>query len=317
MKTRFLFLLCMCGLLVGPVNAQQAPKRLVLVSITMGPRHRSIPLAEKLIADFGASSQLFTVDLIQQPPHKPAPPKKPTPLKPGATAEEKAQFKVEEAKYRESCRGLEPLEKAWEQTVAQALQKLSPESLANYDGVVFINTIGELPLPDREGFLEWIQSGKAFIGFHSAADTLHTWPGYIEMLGGEFARHTAMVPVDCINEDPTHPATAHLGNIFPIAAEEMYLFNNYDATRVKELLVLDKHPSPAQKNVPGRFPVSWTREYGRGKVFYTSLGHREDLWDADPAIPDRKNPVEVSEAFQAHALGGIQWALGLETAPTK
>ena len=69
---------------------------------------------------------------------------------------------------------------------------------------------------------------------------------------------------------------------------------------------------PNEKTVPGHFPVSWCRMYGKGRVFYTSLGHREDIWDADPKLKDRKNSVEVSLAFQAHILGGIKWALGLE-----
>src|SRR5215467_8517697 len=52
-------------------------------------------------------------------------------------------------------------------------EKLSLDSLKNYDGVIFANTTGDLPLPDREGFIKWVQSGKAFIGMHSASDTFH------------------------------------------------------------------------------------------------------------------------------------------------
>ena len=51
---------------------------------------------------------------------------------------------------------------------------------------------------------------------------------------------------------------------------------------------------------------------GKGRVFYTSLGHREDLWDETEAVKDRKNSVELSKQYQAHILGGIKWALGLE-----
>ena len=47
-------------------------------------------------------------------------------------------------------------------------------------------------------------------------------------------------------------------------------------------------------------------------MFYTSLGHREDIWDADPNLPNRKNSAEISEAYDAHVLGGIEWALGLK-----
>ena len=50
--------------------------------------------------------------------------------------------------------------------------------------------------------------------------------------------------------------------------------------------------------------------HGQGRVFYTSLGHREDVWNADEK--NRKNSKEVSEAYQQHLLNGIKWALGLE-----
>src|SRR5687767_369393 len=47
-------------------------------------------------------------------------------------------------------------------------EKLSSESLKNYDGVIFANTTGSLPIPDKDAFIAWIKSGKAFIGMHSA-----------------------------------------------------------------------------------------------------------------------------------------------------
>jgi type 1 glutamine amidotransferase len=58
-------------------------------------------------------------------------------------------------------------------------------------------------------------------------------------------------------------------------------------------------------------PVSWCKMAGKGRVFYTSLGHREDLWSDDPALPGRINPPEISKQYHAHILGGIKWALGL------
>ena len=56
---------------------------------------------------------------------------------------------------------------------------------------------------------------------------------------------------------------------------------------------------------------------GKGRVFYTSLGHREDLWDDTAAVKDRKNSPEISKQFQAHILGGIKWALGLVPGSTE
>jgi uncharacterized protein len=72
---------------------------------------------------------------------------------------------------------------------------------------------------------------------------------------------------------------------------------------------LEKHPETGE---PGHYGVCWCKDYGAGKVFYTSLGHREDIWDADPDLKDRKNSIEISKAYQQHILGGIEWALGLK-----
>jgi type 1 glutamine amidotransferase len=190
-----------------------------------------------------------------------------------------------------------------------ALQKLSPESLKNYDGVVFASTTGNLPIPDKAGFLNWLRAGHAFIGIHSAADTFHGWPEYREMLGGEFKIHHEQVGVTGLVVDQKHPATKHLGAQWKISQEEIYLFQNYDPKNVHELIVMDKHPNDG---TPGRYPLAWTRDYGQGRVFYTALGHREDVVDTAPNLKDRKNSVEISEGYQKHLLGGISWALELQ-----
>lgn len=295
--------------LVLSLHLQAAPpKKLLLVTTTTGFRHSSIPTAQKILSQLAAESQSYTIDQIEQPANKPNPPKKPSPLKTDASDSEKAKFAAEQAAFEQQMLSYKPQEMAWLETLSAALQKLSPESLKNYDGVIFANTTGDLPIPDKRAFLDWLKSGKAFIGMHSASDTFHGWPEYIEMLGGEFAGHGAQACVECLVEQPNHPATNHLGAKWLIPQEEIYLFKNYEASRVDQLLALDKHPNT---QAPGQFPVSWTRQYGEGRVFYTSLGHREDIWDADPALANRKNPVEVSKAYQAHILGGIQWALGL------
>jgi len=269
-----------------------APKKLLVVTITTGFRHSSIPTLEKVLTQLGQDSGEFTVDLVQQPPNKQAN------LKKDASDEQKAAFKIAGDQ--------------WKVSIKTALQKLAPESLKNYDGVVFASTTGELPIPDPQGLLDWIKAGHAFIGIHAASDTFHKWPGFVEMLGGEFARHGPQVSVDCLNQDPQHPANAQLGKTWTLQLEEIYQFKNYDATNVHDLLIMDKHPE--HKEVAGHFPVTWCKPFGNGKVFYTSLGHREDIIDADPNLKDRKNSVVISKAYQQHVLGGIEWALGLKNA---
>ena len=250
-------------------SLQAAPKRLLVVSTTAGFRHSSIPTLEKLLADLGQSSGEFTVDYVRQP---------------AAGDDLSGRMKA-------------------------ALQKLSPKSLADYDGVVFASTTGNLPLPDPQGFLDWIKAGHAFIGIHAASDTFHNWPAFIDMLGGEFDRHGAQVSVDCLNQDPANPACAALPKTWTITQEEVYQFKNYDPAKVHDLLILDKHP---ETRAPGHYAVAWCKPYGTGRVFYTSLGHREDIVDANPNLARRVNSIEISKAYQAHILGGIEWALGLK-----
>lgn len=271
-------------------HAAGTPKKLLVVSTTLGFRHESIPALKQMLARLAQSSGEFTVDYLDQPEGKPPD------LPKNATPEAKAAHQAAERQWEEDK--LKP-----------ALQKLTPAALQGYDGVVFASTTGDLPLPDREGFLAWIKAGHAFIGLHSASDTLHHWPEYAEMLGGEFDHHGAQVGVELTNADPAHPATSALPPVWTITQEEIYQFKNYDAGKVHELLYLDKNPNT---KTPGHYPIAWCRVYGQGRVFYTALGHRDDIIDPNPVLPNRKNGVEISQAYDAHVLGGIEWALRLK-----
>ena len=287
---------------------QAAPKKLLVVSTTAGYRHASITNLETMLSQLGKKSGSFTVDFVRQPPGKPAAPTKVAALPADATDDAKAAHKLAEEKFTQDQTAYSAAEAKWEETLKATLQKLSPDNLKNYDGVVFASTTGELPIPDRQGFLDWIKAGHAFIGLHAASDTFHQWPEYKEMLGAEFIHHGRQVSVDCLNQDPANPATASLPQVWHIQQEEIYEFTNYDSAKVHDLLIMDKYPQ--DKKVTGHFPVSWCKSYGTGKVFYTSLGHREDLIDVD--FTDRYNPIEVSQTYQAHVLGGIEWALRLK-----
>jgi type 1 glutamine amidotransferase len=172
-------------------------------------------------------------------------------------------------------------------------EKINAESLNKYDGVIFANSTGSLPIEDKDAFIAWVKKGKALIGMHSATDTFHDYPPFIEAIGGQFLTHGPQVAVECINEDHNHPATKHLGakyNVF----DEIYILKNFHREKVHGLLTLDKHPNTL---APGDYPISWCKKIEGAKVFYTSLGHREDVW--------------LSSDYQKHILGGIKWALGL------
>src|SRR2546430_1219338 len=186
MKTLLRFLSVILASLFT-IGTQAAPKKVLVVSVTKGFRHSSIPTAEKTIAELGQKSGAFTVDYARVEPTDP-------------------QFKGDDGK---------PDQKKVDEAITKVLaEKMSAAALKNYDGVIFANTTGVLPLPDKQAFLDWIKSGKAFIGTHSASDTFHGPAGtvdpYIEMLGGEFETHHAQAEVDCLNQDPKHPACKDL-----------------------------------------------------------------------------------------------------------
>lgn len=286
-------LACACLLLSGCAATKQsskAPKHVLVVTTTTGFRHSSIPTAEKVIGELAQSSGAFAVDYARVEPNDP-------------------QFKGADGKADKA-----KVEAAIKAVLAE---KMSAAALKNLDGIIFANTTGDLPLPDKEAFLNWIKAGHGFMGMHSATDTYrgHTpLDTYTRMIGAEFKTHHAQAEVDCINQDAQHPACCHLGPTFHLK-DEIYLMNGFERNSVHGLLSLDKHPND---KTPGDYPISWCKAFGKGRVFYTSLGHREDVWDPNTAPSfKRENSPEVSRAYQKHILGGIQWALGLAKGDAK
>ena len=296
------------ALLALPLVAVAAPKKLLVVTVTTGFRHSHIPLTEKVLAQLAAQSGgEFTVELVSQPAGEPKAPTKPKAEKGGEQAPE---FLAAMAKWKEADQVFQAARAAWMPAVAAALQPLAPENLKNYDGVIFASTTGDLPLPDKQGFLDWIAAGHAFVGIHAATDTFHGFPAFIAMIGGEFKTHGAQVRVDCLKQDPAHAATKMLPASWSVF-DEIYQFKNFERAKVHGLLTMDRQPNT---NEPGDYPVAWTRDFGTGRVFYTSLGHREDVWDPAALVgkeTERKNAPELARLYQQHVLGGIRWALGL------
>ena len=313
--------LAAAGLFAFETQAAE-PKKIIVVTTTTGFRHGSIPFAEKTLADLAESSKAYTiVDMCQQPASVNVPKKPNKPKDLAANADDKAKEKHEKemANYNAELAKWTPEVEAkaksaqgdFDTAMKASLSKLSPENLKakGIDGVIFANTTGMLPLPDPDGFIKWINEGHAFMAMHSASDTFHQFTGYIDMLQGEFAGHGAQVPADLVAGDTKHPANAGIGESWNLKQEEMYLIKSQDRSKVRSLWFLRHHPNKTEE--AGHFPVSWCRMAEKGRVFYTSLGHREDLWSADPEMKGRVNSVELAKQYQAHILGGIKWALGL------
>jgi uncharacterized protein len=179
---------------------------------------------------------------------------------------------------------------------------LDPISLPAYDAAVFYTT-GELPVSDADkaNLLAWIKSGKGFIGIHSATDTFYQWPEYGEMIGGYFDGHPWHQEVKVKVEDAQHPATRGLPAVWTLN-DEIYQYRNWDRSKRHVLLSLDTSSVDLKKEgvkrTDGDFALAWTSAYGKGRVFYSALGHRADLWQ--------------TPEYQQFLAGGIRWTLGLE-----
>lgn len=185
-------------------------------------------------------------------------------------------------------------------TCTQNVADINKENLQKYQLLIFFSQ-GELPI-SNEGMdylvKEWLpQKGHAFVGFHSASDTLGNDQRYWDMIGGTFDGHpwNAGETVTITVHDPDHPAMRPLGWEFQIK-DEIYQYKNWQPEKVRVLMSLNMEKCPTKK--PYHVPVSWVKNYGAGRVFYSNLGHNESTW--------------VNPLFLEHATGGFRWALGLE-----
>ena len=190
-----------------------------------------------------------------------------------------------------------------EVTVSRDASTLTAAALAEYDAVVFFTT-GELPLDaaQKAALLAWVRGGGGFVGVHSATDTFYEWPEYLGLIGGYFDGHPWHQEVTVRVEDREHPATRHLGASFRIH-DEIYQHRDWSRGNVDVLLSLDTRSvdmnAPGIRRADGDFALAWTRQEGAGRVFYTALGHRPEVWN-DPR-------------FQTHLLQGVAWAAGADT----
>jgi len=180
--------------------------------------------------------------------------------------------------------------------LSQDFHDLQKGNLADYAAIVTY-TSGN-PKIAKEALMEWVRAGGAFMGIHASTDTFKNDPAYVKFIGAAFKTHApGNKEVTIKIDDPNNPATKMLAGEWKIV-DEIYHFKGFVRDNVHMLLSIDmdKTNLKQQKMEKGKFyPVAWTRTEGKGRVFYTSLGHREDVWT---------NPV-----YQKHLLGGLAWVL--------
>ena len=164
---------------------------------------------------------------------------------------------------------------------------LTARALRRAQAVVFLSTTGDLSMGPTglQRLLGWIRGGGAFVGLHAASNTFPQRPQFARMLGAQFKAHPFVGRGRVVVTDHSHPATRGLPSSFVID-DEFYVFESNPRKRAH---VLARRATAADE------PLVWWRREGRGRVFYSALGHPDSAW-SDP------NNLRLVE-------GGLRWAV--------
>ncbi|WP_198422429.1 ThuA domain-containing protein [Streptomyces sp. QHH-9511] len=168
------------------------------------------------------------------------------------------------------------------------------ERLAGYAAVVFLSTTGTVLTPEgRTAFATYVLGGGGFLAIHAAANAEPDWPFYGDLLGTRFDGHPEIQPgVVCV-EAHDHPSTAPLPERWSWTDEWYNFTSNPRGTGVRVLARADE--STYRGGTLGAdHPLVWSRELGRGRVFFTALGHAAEAYE--------------SKTFRAHLSGALLWA---------
>ncbi len=180
-------------------------------------------------------------------------------------------------------------------------------TLPFFDAIALVNCTGSWKLTDeqKEALLSFVRDdGKGLVVAHASLDANYDWPDYAEMIGGWFEAHpwgTFDAPV--IVEDPTFPAMQHFPKYLRLF-DEMYSPKQWSRDKVNVLMRMDEtklnYVNPQYGVERTRKDkdqaIAWSKMYGKGRVFYSSLGHTKEAWE-DPAV--RKSYLEA-----------VKWVMG-------
>lgn len=180
--------------------------------------------------------------------------------------------------------------------------RFSDENLSRYDVVIFLNTTGDI-LNDAQqaAFEKYIQSGKGFVGIHSATDTEYEWEWYTKLIGRMFYSHPATQSAVLNVVDRRFPGLDRMPDKL-LWTDEWYHFTEEKTTGLNYLITVDESTYSAKINRGGTevngmgafHPISWYHDFDGGRAFYTALGHV---------------PLTFSDqSFLDHLYGGIFWA---------
>jgi len=213
---------------------------------------------------------------------------------------------------------------AFKCVVSDDIAMFEPDKIKQFDAIVMNNTTGELFLPAnfkklpadkkaaaekydkmlKQSLKDFVSGGKGLAVIHGGLWCfLSTWRAeYSKMCGAEFVAHPWHKKVSIKIDDPDNPVCAAFGGKGFEVYDEIYAFTKpYDRSSQRVLYSLDTDKMKLRDKFKGKrddgdYALGWLKQYGKGRVFYTALGH--------------DYPIFYTPAILAHWLAGIQYALG-------
>lgn len=156
----------------------------------------------------------------------------------------------------------------------------TPENLARYAAIVWLQVSGDVLTDDgRAAFETYLKSGGGWAGIHGPADAEWSWPTYEDIVGARFLYHpTNGSQIASVSPDASDPSTSFLPRPW-LWEEEWYAFKRNPRGPFTVLLTIDESSyDPEEQPMGSDHPVAWRGTFGRGKTWYTSLGHHEESY---------------------------------------
>jgi type 1 glutamine amidotransferase len=173
-------------------------------------------------------------------------------------------------------------------------RRFTDRGLRGVRAVVFLSSTGDvLDRPQERALERFVRRGGGWLGIHAAADAETGWAFYQQqLLGARFTSHPPIQRATIAVEDRSHPATRHLPRRWT-REDEWYSFRASPRRRVNVVASLDERTYDPGSLRMGDHPIAWWRRAGRGRAFYTALGHTS---------------ASYGEArFRRHVLEALAW----------
>lgn len=169
------------------------------------------------------------------------------------------------------------------------------KQLAKFNVVIFNNSTGDVINDEQKRILEqFVENGGSLMGIHGAGDNSHHWDWYVQnLIGVEFSHHPIkpqFQKTDVLLEPKADSSiTAQIPQPWSHTDEWYVFFENPRKKGFNILYTINGETIIPNGDVPflasnknfgmGKdHPVAWCKQIGKGKTFYTSMGHDESTW---------------------------------------